>query len=115
MMLPRWRNTKPAPAEMMIAIAAITAKAANRLPLTPKRGRKNPKSLPIPNRNAMPNAPSRYQKTKAVQYRVTRLRSWEFSCVLPKPWATNAKEAGDGPASLSNALMLAYSMIRKSM
>jgi hypothetical protein len=64
---------------MMIAIAAITAKAANRLPLTPKRGRKN---LPIPNRNAMPNAPSRYQKTNAVavsRYPVKKIGIFERS------------------------------------
>src|SRR6201987_5225047 len=64
---PRWRNKKPEPDELQIAIAAITAKAANRLPLTPKRGRRNPKNLPIPHRKAMPNAPSRYQSTKAAE------------------------------------------------
>jgi hypothetical protein len=42
---------------MMSAMPAMTAKAANRLPLTPHRGRKKPKSLPslpIENRRAMP-------------------------------------------------------------
>ena len=52
MVPPRLRSTRPAPAEITIAMAAITAKAANRLPLTPQRGRKKPKTLPRP--NAMP-------------------------------------------------------------
>jgi hypothetical protein len=45
-----------APALMTMAMAAITAKAANRLPLTPHRGRKNLEgqpSLPIVKRTAM--------------------------------------------------------------
>lgn len=48
MVLPRWLNTKPAPAEITRPMPAITAKAANRLPRTPhfgilKRGRKRPR------------------------------------------------------------------------
>ena len=37
-----------------VAMAAITAKAANRLPRTPQPGRSTPNTLPRPERNAMP-------------------------------------------------------------
>ncbi len=65
--LPRCPSTMPAPALMTMAMPAITAKAANRLPLTPHRGRSRPESLPslviatslpIVNRNAMMSPPA---------------------------------------------------------
>jgi hypothetical protein len=55
---------------------AITAKAANRLPLTPHLGRKKPKnlpSLPIENRRAMPFPPAEMGLIVGRQYRVTKL------------------------------------------
>jgi hypothetical protein len=67
----------PAPALMTIAMPAITAKAANRLPLTPHCGRKNlngQPSLPIVNRAAMLSPPAKSARmNRWAQYRVTRL------------------------------------------
>jgi hypothetical protein len=57
---------------MAIVIAAITAKAANRLILTPHRSRKKPKIPPRPNRNAMRLSPPPLQDMRR-QYRDTRL------------------------------------------
>jgi hypothetical protein len=69
----------PAPALITIAMPAITAKAANRLPLTPHCGRKNLKgqpSLPIVNRAAMLSPPAksvRMSRWAAVsRYRVNK-------------------------------------------
>src|ERR1700730_13096420 len=76
---------------MMMAMPAITAKAANRLPLMPQRGRKKPNKPEMPklNRNAaMPFAPIPLHQPQGLagrQYRVTRLTksgkaegSWQF-------------------------------------
>ena len=65
----------PAPALMTIAMPAMTAKAANRLPLTPHFGRPKPPSLNLPmlNRNAIA-CPALNPKVKVRrQYRDTRL------------------------------------------
>src|SRR6266436_1516788 len=74
---PRCPNTRPAPALMTMAMPAITAKAAKRLPLTPHCGRRKPGpgNLPTVIGNAMLSAsrsrssPGRSRR----QYRVTRL------------------------------------------
>ena len=59
---PSWPSTMPAPALITMAMPAITAKAANRLPLTPHRGRRKPNNLPrlpIENRHAMSFPPAK--------------------------------------------------------
>ncbi len=75
MLPPRWFSTQPAPALIAIAMPAMTAKAANRLPLTPHFGKPKPLSLnlPMPNRNAIacPNPKMKVRR----QYRDTRLTS----------------------------------------
>src|ERR1700687_5928245 len=67
----------PAPALMTMAMPAITAKAANRLPLIPHCGRKNLEgqpSLAIVNRTAMLPRPARsLGSIVRRQYQVTRL------------------------------------------
>jgi hypothetical protein len=52
---PRWPSTRPAPAEITMAMPAMTAKAENRLPRTPNFGRRNLGSfgLPTVKRNAI--------------------------------------------------------------
>ena len=52
---PRCPSTRPAPALMTIAMPAITANAANRLPLTPNFGKLKPlrRDLPMLDRNAI--------------------------------------------------------------
>src|ERR1700719_163862 len=65
----------PAPALMTMAMPAIAAKAANRLPLTPQRRREKPRraKLPMPDRNAMLSA-SRDQSPAAVsRYPVNKI------------------------------------------
>src|ERR1700731_4625995 len=65
----------PAPALMMMAMPAMAAKAANRLPLTPQRRREKPRpaKLPMPDRNAMLSA-SRDQSPAAVlRYPVNKI------------------------------------------
>ena len=59
MMSPSCLSTRAAPALITIAMAAITAKAVNRLPLTPIRGRRKRLSLILPmlNRNAIARCP----------------------------------------------------------
>src|SRR2546421_9099463 len=61
-----------APALMRMAIPAITANAANRLPLTPHRGRRKLKNL-IFSRIAMPPPPPKASGKHWQQYRGTRL------------------------------------------
>ena len=58
MVPPRCPSTMPAPALITIAMPAITAKAANRLPLTPHCGRNRPglAGSPLVDRNAMLSA-----------------------------------------------------------
>ena len=61
---PRWRSTRPAPAEITMAMPAMMAKAENKLPRTPNFGRRilrNP-SLPIEIPNAIAPSPIRYLK-----------------------------------------------------
>src|SRR6202035_5721499 len=65
----------PAPALMMMAMPAMAAKAANRLPLTPQRRREKPRpaKLPMPDRDAMLSA-SRDQSPAAVsRYPVNKI------------------------------------------
>src|SRR3954447_11746201 len=61
-----------APTLMRMAIPAITANAANRLPLTPHRGRRK-LTNPLFNRTAMPPAPQKASGKHSQQYRGTRL------------------------------------------
>jgi len=58
MVPPRWPSTRPAPALITIAMPAITAKAANRLPLTPHRGsRRGAMDLPLRDQSAIAVSP----------------------------------------------------------
>ncbi len=57
MVPPMCRSTMPAPALMTTAMAAITANAANRLPLTPHLGRKLANILPMLKRTAITDSP----------------------------------------------------------
>src|SRR5258708_26729919 len=91
MVPPRCFNTIPAPALMTMAMPAITAKAANRLPLTPHRGRKifkGQRSLPIVNRPAIPPPPAKVELRAAVsRYQVNKSGKFEaFAqfCEAPK-------------------------------
>src|ERR1700730_15807204 len=74
---PRCPSTVPAPALITMAMPAITAKAANRLPLTPHFGRRKPRprNLPIVDRNAILSASRSLHLLDEFerQYRVTRL------------------------------------------
>src|SRR5258707_8391453 len=65
---PRCPNTRPAPALMTMAMPAITAKAAKRLPLTPHCGRRKPGSVSSP-----PDRKSTRLNSKSRQYLVCRL------------------------------------------
>ena len=60
---PRWPSTMPAPALITMAMPAMTAKAKNRLPLTPNLRELETQEVrvcPMLNRNAIAPAPRRY-------------------------------------------------------
>src|SRR5258708_9697823 len=99
MVPPRCFNTIPAPALMTMAMPAITAKAANRLPLTPHRGRKifkGQRSLPIVNRPAIPPPPANVELPAAVsRYQVYKSGKFEaFAQFCEAPKQKGRREAG---------------------
>ena len=99
----------PAPALMTRAMPAITAKAANRLPLTPHRGRKKPMSLPsLPiarsPRHVVPARTVPWDGSFGRQYRVTRLiKSGRFTGFAPISAVPKTQQKGRREAGLSEA------------
>src|SRR5260370_29630466 len=99
---PRCPSTMPAPVLITMAMPAITAKAANRLPLTPHFGRQKPRprNLPIVDRNAMLSASRSLHPEDEFerQYRVTRLTKSATFAGSEQILRIESKKAGARPA-----------------
>jgi hypothetical protein len=81
-----------------MAMPAMTAKAANRLPRTPHRGRKKPNTLPRPKRTVI-TRPRRYRwKKYGRQYRGSQLIKLGKRPLFAQQKKPTTKKAGDKPA-----------------